>query len=349
MKKTFVLFMLIFSILITSSVQTAFAQQQKVFTDLSPDHESYDTIMNLVAEGIVEGYEDGTVKPDKYITRAELMKIIVEGMGLNPHPLDYSRCFPDVNIVDEWYIGYVCFAKSEGWIIGYPDGTFKPESNINNIEILSMIFRSYGFDIDDYRRLAVLFDDVEEYSWYYSYLLFAVENEIVDGDAEKYYPGELITRAQAFEILNKTLAYIDGLTKPAEFTVDNLTFTHPGKYQKEDAQELSEGFHVFVNEDDDGIGFVDESVFDDFVEEFGLGWEELFEYMEGKNATITIKKGKVVKVTDYNEYTDDYSGMFFFKVEPTTGTGDSFYVVGHYLTDETRAEILEMFKTIEIK
>ena len=93
--------MLVFAILFSIGAPAAFANtQEKVFSDITPDHPQYNTIMNLVALGVVEGYEDGTVKPDQYITRAELLKIIIEGRNLMPYPetLEYNRCFLDVEI-----------------------------------------------------------------------------------------------------------------------------------------------------------------------------------------------------------------------------------------------------------
>ncbi|MFC1647738.1 S-layer homology domain-containing protein [Patescibacteria group bacterium] len=353
MKKTFINMMLIFSILIISSTATANAQ---TFSDLSPDHPSYNTVMNLVAAGIVDGYPDGTVKPDQYIVRAELMKIIVEGMSLYPHPLDYNRCFEDVQILSDWYIGYVCYAETEGWIVGYPDGTFGPENNINNVEILSMIFNSYGLQMPgqwDYD--ARPFTDVPEDEWYFKYVWFAKENGIIDSDSDTYNPGEIVTRAQAFEILEKTLAYINGLSVPTTSTIDNIAFTHPKSYQLESTDDLGMDFVVYMNEDEDGIGFVPESVFEEFMTEFDMDWEMLFEGMEGQIVDIKVKEGKVEKLTEYYEYVDDdpyygdTEGMFIFKISPESGSGEIYYVVAHYIYETTRSEILEMIKTIEIK
>lgn len=346
MKKSFISLMLLFGLFV-SFAPNAFAQTQ-LFSDLPPDHESYGTIMSLVSQGIVEGYPDGTVKPDQYIKRAELMKIIVEGMGLYPHPLDYSRCFEDVQILDEWYIGYICFAKGEGWIVGYPDGTFGPDDNINNIEILSMLFRSFEFDVFDYRRIVDLFNDVDENSWYYSYLLFAVENGLVDDSPTNYYPGNLITRAQAFEMLEKIIKLKNLTTEPQTFTNDNLTFTYPADYKRDADEEIFEGFTVFTNNNDDGVAFIDESFFDEMLLDFEMNFEDLFVDMQGKNTTLTVSKGTIVKVAEFNEYFDDYEGMFFFKVVPSTGTNSSYYVVGHYLNDQARDEVIEMIKTIEV-
>lgn len=346
MKKTFVSLMLVLGVF-ASFIPGAFGQNV-LFSDLPPDHENYGTIMSLAAQGIVEGYPDGTVKPDQYIKRAELMKIIVEGMELYPHPFDYNRCFEDVQILDEWYIGYVCFAKAEGWVVGYPDGTFGPDDNINNIEILSMLFRSFEFDILDYRRKAYLFDDVDENAWYYSYLLFAVENGLVDNGPLNYYPGNLITRADAFEMLAKIIELKKLTTEPQTFTDDNLTFTYPASY-KEDPEQSIEGITFFTNKTHDGIAFVDETYFDEMLVEYDMNFEDLFIDMEGKNTALTVSEGTIVKVTEFNEYYNDYEGMFFFKVEPATGTNLSYYVVGHYLTDDTRDEVIEMIKTIEVK
>ncbi len=340
MKKTFISTLL--GVFVMAIFMPVVSAQNKIFTDLPEDHESYATIMNLAAQGIVEGYPDGTVKPDEYIKRAELMKIIVEGMGLNPHPIDYNRCFSDVQIIQQWYIGYVCFAESEGWIVGYPDGSFGPDDNINNIEILSMLLKSYELDTSNHSVKYGLFDDTDDDAWYYRYLSFAVENGLVDDTPAYYYPGELITRAKAFEMLEK-------LIEPQTFTSENLTFTYPANYQRNTEEELFEGFTLFTNKADDGIAFIDESVFDEMMTDYEVSFEDMFIDMQSKNTSLSIAEGKIIKINEYNEYYDDYEGMFFFKVAPENTSNKSYYVIGHYLDEQIRQEVMDMIKTIEVK
>lgn len=343
-------------LLLTLALSGTAHAQESPFSDLSPDHPGYDTVMNLVGMGIVDGYPDGTVKLDQNITRAELLKIIIEGMGLAPHPLEYNRCFEDVTITHDWYIGYVCYGKEEGWVVGYSDGTFKPGNNINNVEILSMIFNAYGLSMPEWYRIDTVLDDVSVNDWYAPYIQYASKNDIIDLNEHYYYPGAIITRIEAFEILERTLGYIESLSEEVEFSTDNLSFTHTKFYTQgpEDSPLFNE-FLLFTKDNDDGIAFISESALESFIAEFDMSFEDLVksfpsDEMEGSNATLKVASGKIENILDFNEYIDDNGeGLFVFMVLPVTGTGESYYVVAHYLDEETRDELLEMFSSIEVK
>lgn len=83
----------------------------------------------LSSLGVVSGYGDGTFRPNRYITRAEFVKIL-------------GRCFPagegEVTFSDvpEDHFAYhdIASALAKGWLSGYADGTFKPDNNIKRCE-----------------------------------------------------------------------------------------------------------------------------------------------------------------------------------------------------------------------
>ena len=77
------------------------------FTDMS-GHWSEASVERLTNVGIINGYPDGTFKPDTLVTRAEVAKIICLAFGLNvPILIDY----PDVQL-DDWYYSYVVMADT---------------------------------------------------------------------------------------------------------------------------------------------------------------------------------------------------------------------------------------------
>src|SRR3989338_1514835 len=52
-----------------------------------------------------------------------------------------TDCFPDVK--EEWFAPYVCTAKRDGIIAGYPDGAFKPEQPISFVEAAKILIKAY--------------------------------------------------------------------------------------------------------------------------------------------------------------------------------------------------------------
>lgn len=104
-----------------------------------------DSVGKLVALGILQGYPDGSYKPDQNITRAEFAKIAVMTMGLG-QAADLSKGstrFKDVSS-SHWASGLINIAAEKGLIKGYPDGTFQPEANVSYAEAITILVRALG-------------------------------------------------------------------------------------------------------------------------------------------------------------------------------------------------------------
>lgn len=128
------------------------------FRDVPSDHSNAEAIAYVKEHGIVEGYVDGTYKPDATINRAEFVKILVGAYNkqLEEDGIAWedSRCivaldpeiggpFSDVPTT-AWYAGFVCRANSQGFVSGYPDGTFRPANSINFAEAAKILSNAYG-------------------------------------------------------------------------------------------------------------------------------------------------------------------------------------------------------------
>lgn len=86
---------------------------------------------------IVEGYSDGTFKPNDHINRVDALKILLAASGLTINPTVIAP-FPDVE-KNIWYTAYVYFAYEQGFISGYTDGTFGPGKDITRAEIAKIV------------------------------------------------------------------------------------------------------------------------------------------------------------------------------------------------------------------
>jgi len=141
MKKVLSLVLVIAMVL--SSMSFAFAS---TITDIADSN--YETAINaLVSLNVITGYEDGTYRPEKTITRAEMAKILVEALGYGKLVGDDAANFPDTK--GHWASGYVAVAAGAGLVTGYPDGTFKPDQTVTYSEVLTMVVRSIGYT-DEY-------------------------------------------------------------------------------------------------------------------------------------------------------------------------------------------------------
>lgn len=123
----------------------ALTQAQKTtFEDVNAEHFNSEAINFLRTSEIIEGYSDGTYKPENRINRAEFVKILIESQIQNPSG---SFCFSDVK--DQWYAPYVCTAKRLGYVQGYNDNTFKPSDKINFAEASKIITKVLDIKPDE--------------------------------------------------------------------------------------------------------------------------------------------------------------------------------------------------------
>lgn len=102
-------------------------------------------VNKLMGLGIVNGYTDGTYKPEKVVTRAEMAKLLVVALGYDKY-VDFYKGVSLFNDVEGWAIPYVNLAKDKGLIQGYTDGTFKPNNTVTYAEAVTMMLRAMGYE-----------------------------------------------------------------------------------------------------------------------------------------------------------------------------------------------------------
>ena len=214
MKRIFVTSAVILSLLFPG---IAFSDDSEVtYSDLANNHVYKDAIMYMTEQGHVEGYDDGTFKPEDPINRAEALKVIMnvskiedEEIGSEDIQLAEVRLmeFPDLT-TDAWYYSHIEEAYQNYIVDGHDDGTFKPEDTVSRAEALEMFFQARN----------VQFDTSEETDWYAPYIEFASEKSLIVpeeftyqtspevGASEwitewDYMPGEDLSRGELCDIV----------------------------------------------------------------------------------------------------------------------------------------------------
>ena len=200
MKKTIQFIYLALTLFLFSS-QFAFAEETAApkFSDLDELHWAYESVERLVNAGIISGYPDGTFKPEGNITRAELVKIV--NMVFEFTQKDEAANLTDVNSED-WFCDNVLIAQQAGYIVGYPDGTFKPEGLITREEFCKILDAINGF-VELPLDVAIE-DEVSE--WAVEYVHRIISNRIMLPDQNnKFRATEKATRAEVCDTLAKFL------------------------------------------------------------------------------------------------------------------------------------------------
>lgn len=127
-------------IVMFSRLLTDKMDMNKTYENSFNDVNSTDWYANYIgfmeAYGIVQGYNDGSFKPNNPVTRAEFATISSRFNELT----EGSKEFKDVP-ASHWAHDYVSLAEEKGWVSGYPDGTFRPEQRITRAEVVTVVNR----------------------------------------------------------------------------------------------------------------------------------------------------------------------------------------------------------------
>lgn len=109
------------------------------FTDIDKNGWYADYIGYLAKYKVIEGYNDGTFKPDVPVTRAEFVAMSVRYYSLfnEVKKGGYTVKYTDVN-KKYWAYDDIAYAKNIGWLNGYADGTFKGDNNITRAEVATV-------------------------------------------------------------------------------------------------------------------------------------------------------------------------------------------------------------------
>ena len=112
------------------------------FSDVPEEHWAYEYISELTSRGIINGYDDGSFRPDANVTRAEFVTILCRAAGAETtvSTSDTDIAFSDVAPGD-WYYEYAIWAAGTGITNGTSETEFSPDENILRQDICVMLDR----------------------------------------------------------------------------------------------------------------------------------------------------------------------------------------------------------------
>lgn len=110
----------------------------KPFADLS-GHWAAADIKVLIERGIVNGYPDGTFRPDAPVTRAEIAKIFTAAQGITAYDGAFLQSYRDAGAFQEWSRAGIAKAAEHRIMGGYPDGTFRPSQHVLRGEMAKIV------------------------------------------------------------------------------------------------------------------------------------------------------------------------------------------------------------------
>ena len=218
---------------------------------------TYQEAIDVIAGiGIVDGYSDGTFRPDEVLTRGAAAKIICN-LILGPTTASVlsasSAPFVDVPVTNT-FAGYITYCSQQGIISGYADGTFRPTATLTGNAFMKMLLGALGYD-----------SEIEGYTgpnWNVAVLKQAVGIELNDGN-DDFLGSQAVTREEAclyaFNTLNATMVeYSNSNT----VVVGDVTVS-----TSSDRSDVENNTKTDGNIDDDGLMQFAEKYFTDLVAE----------------------------------------------------------------------------------
>ena len=156
----------IFFRLLTDDVRDENLTKTNRYSDVAATSWYNTAVSTLSSMGIITGYPDGTFRPNAAITRAEFAAIAARF----DHDGDKTAAkFSD--IASHWAKDEISIAYNNGWITGYPNGTFGPQRDITRAEAMTLVNRVLDrqpeTEDDLLPNMTVWTDNANPKAWYY--------------------------------------------------------------------------------------------------------------------------------------------------------------------------------------
>ena len=156
----------IFFRLLTDDVRDENLTKTNRYSDVAATSWYNTAVSTLSSMGIITGYPDGTFRPNAAITRAEFAAIAAR---FDNDGDKTAAKFSDIAI--HWAKDEISIAYNNGWITGYPDGTFGPQRDITRAETMTLVNRVLNrqpeTEDDLLPNMTVWTDNANPKAWYY--------------------------------------------------------------------------------------------------------------------------------------------------------------------------------------
>ncbi|ODP26697.1 Mannan endo-1,4-beta-mannosidase [Paenibacillus nuruki] len=189
------------------------------------EHWAESLMEDWMSKGILKGYKDGKIYPDRSITRAEFLSLLHKGFD-NKNIYDTSKLkdqFKDVSSKN-WYYKDVLQAVNEGFIKGYPNNTFQPNKTLTRQEAAVILANKLDLKENKLDILKEYTDSNTVATWATTSFAGVLNYSILTGYPNKtLMPKNQLTRAEAITLLDKAITYQSPTTNPKPVANDITT------------------------------------------------------------------------------------------------------------------------------
>jgi len=190
---------------IPSPYLVKFTSQFTSFSDIK-NHWAEPFIRKLADLDLIQGFNDGSFRPDEAINRGQYATLIAQ--IFNPNPLRPPTKFFDVGD-NFWANSAIKTAYQGGFVTGFPDQTFHPEQSLRKVNLIVSLAQGLALPPADQQYLT-LYEDAEDIpSYALSSIAAATQAGIIVNfpSTNLLQPKKEVTRAEAIAMIYQGLVY----------------------------------------------------------------------------------------------------------------------------------------------
>jgi hypothetical protein len=308
-----------------------FAPSAFAASDLPKDHRFYEEITYLMDQEIVTGYSNGTVQPEKLVTRAEAAIMIARLKGFSGAQQETK--FTDVP-KSHPASGYIAEAVKAGLLSGYPGDVYKPDAPIIRGDMAMIVQRVFDLGLSTNWEFKDVSSNMKAYDAVQTMLL---ANITIGYPDKTFRPGVKVTRGQFSAFLARGMepkfkndatipnSYLRDKTKVYVLEASGEQVTHTYKMHTIDPSLPEEFMWVLEN---NATGSVGANVESESYDSYTVG----FPYSESyTDLAYPVKEGK--------EFVYKYLGLYDKEMRTITGVNKT--VATKYKTFTNATEVTD--------
>ncbi|MDR6554863.1 S-layer homology domain-containing protein [Paenibacillus qinlingensis] len=185
-----------------------------------PEKPLFDTISNLsdiaghwaeidiratLQSGIVHGYEDGTFRPNQFVSRAEFVVMLTNALHPNAGPEKLPN-YTDAAVIGDWAKQAIALAAKGNLVQGYEDGSFRPAEQLTRAQLAVVLANALGVAAVESSGSAVFADASDIPAWALDAVGIVAKAGLMKGyEANRFGPLQTVTRAEAIMVINRLL------------------------------------------------------------------------------------------------------------------------------------------------
>lgn len=145
--------------------------EEQIFEDVADRFK--ELVETLTAAGVINGYEDGSFRGGQSITRAELVTILARLLGTEQDAIPDADAVSLTDIDEHWAKDNIRRFVAKGYVLGYPEGDFRPDKAVSRAEVVVILNRITG--LQKVSGMEERFRDLPSDFWAYEDIMNALE------------------------------------------------------------------------------------------------------------------------------------------------------------------------------